>query len=62
MFQKIKLFLLESRQEFKRVNWPTFHQTRQYTFFVIMLSLGLSIFLGILDFIFLEILKNTLLR
>ncbi|MDI6734345.1 MAG: preprotein translocase subunit SecE [Patescibacteria group bacterium] len=58
MFQKIKVFLIESRQEFKRVNWPTLKQTRRYTFFVIMLALGLSIFLGILDFIFLETLKN----
>ncbi|MDI6820643.1 MAG: preprotein translocase subunit SecE [Patescibacteria group bacterium] len=59
MFQKIKLFLIESRQEIKRVNWPTLHQTRRYTFFVIMLSLSLSIFLGILDLFFLEILKNA---
>ena len=55
MIQKIKLYLEESRQEFKKVNWPTVQETKRYTLFVIWLSLGVAVFLGLLDFIFLEI-------
>jgi preprotein translocase SecE subunit len=62
MFQRLIIFLRESKQEFKRVNWPDRPTTVRYTLFVIGLSLGLSLFLGVLDFAFLEILKATLLR
>ena len=52
MFQKIKSFFEESRQEFNRINWPSFEETRRLTLIVIALSLGVAIFLGLLDFIF----------
>lgn len=57
MFQKLKTFLEEARYELKRVNWPTREQTTRYTLFVIILSLALSLFLGVLDLSFLEVLK-----
>jgi preprotein translocase SecE subunit len=61
MFQKLSAFIQESKQEFKRVNWPDRATTMRYTFFVIGLSVGLSLFLGALDFLFLETIKATLL-
>jgi len=61
MFTKIKIFLQESRQEFKRVNWPTRKETTRYTLFVIGLSIALSIFLGVIDFIFVQVLKKSLI-
>jgi len=60
MFEKLKKFLEESRYELKRVNWPTREQTMRYTLFVIGLSVSLSLFLGILDFGFLEGVKGIL--
>lgn len=60
MFEKLKKFLEESRYELKRVNWPTREQTMRYTLFVIGLSVGTAVFLGILDFGFLEGVKNIL--
>ncbi len=60
MFAKLKKFLEESRYELKRVNWPTREQTIRYTLVVIGLSVSLSLFLGILDFGFLEGIKNIL--
>lgn len=47
---KIKLFLQESRQEFKRVNWPTWQETVKLTVVVIGLSAGLAVFLGLVDY------------
>ncbi len=58
MFEKVANFLRESRQELKKVNWPTREETVRYTLFVIGLSVGLSVFLGILDFVFLQVLQR----
>ncbi|MEK7505980.1 MAG: preprotein translocase subunit SecE [Patescibacteria group bacterium] len=61
MFERIKLFLTESKQELKRVNWPRREETVRYTIFVIVLSLVISAFLGILDYIFIQILQKIIL-
>jgi len=60
MIQKLKIFLQESQQELKRVNWPTKKETVKYTLFVIGLSLIVAAFLGLLDFIFARILSNII--
>ncbi|MEK7630400.1 MAG: preprotein translocase subunit SecE [Patescibacteria group bacterium] len=60
MFEKLKIFLQESRQELKRVNWPSREETTRYTIFVIVFSISLSLFLGLVDFIFLRILSGVL--
>ncbi|MEK7086958.1 MAG: preprotein translocase subunit SecE [Patescibacteria group bacterium] len=62
MLQKIRLFLQESRQEFRRVNWPSRKETTRYTVFVIGLSLAVAAFLGLLDFIFIQILERGVLK
>lgn len=59
--ERIKTFLSESRQELKRVNWPRKEETTRYTMFVIFLSIGLAAFLGILDFLFMQILQKVIL-
>jgi preprotein translocase subunit SecE len=61
MFERIKLFLSESKQELKRVNWPRREETVRYTIFVIVLSLGIAAFLGILDYIFIQVLEKIIL-
>ena len=61
MFNKIKVFIQESRQELKRVNWPTREDTIRYTIFVVGLSVAFALLLGILDFIFIEIIKKLIL-
>lgn len=60
MTEKIRLFLSESKQELKRVNWPRKEETIRYTLFVIVFSLGLAALLGILDFIFVQVLQKTI--
>jgi preprotein translocase subunit SecE len=62
MIQKAKTFLQESRQELKKVNWPTKEETMRYTAFVIVFSLGVSIFLGLLDFGLLKALEQFVFK
>jgi len=59
--ERIKAFLQESKQELKRVNWPTREETTRYTLFVIFFSLGIAAVLGFLDYAFLKVLQGVVL-
>ena len=61
MFDRIKLFFQESRQEFNHINWPTFAETRKLTLIVVVMSLGVALFLGVLDFVFGRLLETFFL-
>jgi len=61
MLSKVTSFFQETQKEFKRINWPTFKETRRLTFIVIGMSLGVALFLGILDFIFTSLLNTFFL-
>lgn len=60
MFERIKVFFQESRQELKHVNWPSRQETVRYTLFVIGLSLLLAAFLGLFDTVFIRVLEAIL--
>ncbi|MEK7574268.1 MAG: preprotein translocase subunit SecE [Patescibacteria group bacterium] len=62
MFSKVKNFLQEARQEFKRINWPTRRETIRYTIFVLGFSAIVALFLGLLDFIFLYLLNKFFIK
>jgi preprotein translocase SecE subunit len=47
-------YIKETRGELKHVSWPTRSQALAYTIIVILISLGLSFFLGLFDSIFLK--------
>ena len=61
MLATIKLFFEESKQEFKRVNWPTWAETRRLTLIVVGLSVGMALFLGVLDYLFTYLLGRFLI-
>ncbi len=61
MFKKIKSYILESKQEFRRVNWPTRQQTIRLTLIVVGMSLAVAFFLGALDYIFQYVLEKFLI-
>lgn len=61
MTEKIKTFLTETRQELKKVNWPTRKETTRYATFIIVFSLAVAAFLGILDFIFSTVIIEELI-
>jgi len=57
MFSKLSAFIQESRQEIRRVEWPTTSTVNKLTLIVIFISLGVSAYLGILDYIFTKALE-----
>ena len=46
---KAKQFVSESRQELKKVTWPSKQQTMNSTWIVIAVTALLSVFMGIVD-------------
>jgi preprotein translocase subunit SecE len=46
---KISTYLKESMEEMKKVTWPTKKETYHYTLMIIIISLGVALFLGLLD-------------
>jgi preprotein translocase subunit SecE len=57
MFSKIKNFLAETRNELKKVTWPTKEELKESTRVVIVASLILTAFIGIVDQILSRIIK-----
>jgi len=60
MFQKLGYFLNDAKREFRRINWPTAHETARLTMVVIAISLLFTIFLGAFDLLFLVGMENVL--
>ncbi|MDP2696443.1 MAG: preprotein translocase subunit SecE [bacterium] len=60
MFNRFTAFIQESRQELKRVNWPTWPETKRLTIIVIAISLGVAALLGVFDALFLFILGRII--
>jgi len=58
MFGKLKLFIGELRQEFKRINWPGRKDTIKMSTAVIVISLVVAAFLGALDYLFINIIQR----
>jgi preprotein translocase subunit SecE len=61
MFSRLKSYIKESYLEFRRVNWPSRQETIRLTLVVILLSVGIAIFLGILDLGFTYLLNKFLI-
>lgn len=50
-------FLKETQDELKKVTWPTQQEVIRLTLLVIVLSLGVGLFIGGLDFLFAKIMQ-----
>lgn len=61
MFGKIKNYFKESYLELTKVNWPTRSQTINLTIIVILFSLAVAVFLGLLDILFTHLLSFIVL-
>lgn len=57
MFEKIKTFLAETRNELKKVTWPTKDELKESTRVVIVASLLMTAFIGVIDQILNRIIK-----
>ena len=49
--KKLSDYIKDSIAELKKVTWPTRKQTVNYTLLIIGISLGLAVFIGIIDYI-----------
>ena len=56
--EKIKIFFKEVYTEGKKVDWPTKQETFKYTALVLGISAVAAIFLGALDFGFVQLLSE----
>jgi len=59
---KLSQYIKDSVAEMKKVTWPTKKETRNYTFLVVGVSVGMALFLGLLDWIFELAFKLFLIR
>lgn len=59
---KVPTFLQEVRAELRRVNWPSRGETIKYTAFVIGFSAVIAMLLGVLDFLYMTIIRTTIIR
>ena len=60
LLNKLIDYMKRSRLEMKQVTWPTRAQTIRYTILVVLISVAIAAYLGILDFAFTSILKVIL--
>ncbi|MDD4996150.1 MAG: preprotein translocase subunit SecE [Patescibacteria group bacterium] len=60
MFQKFTNYIKNSIAELKKVSWPTKEQAINNTILVVGVSLGVAIFLGLIDFLLTKILQIVL--
>ena len=62
MLKKIINYIKESRDELKKVVWPSRQETIKYTLLVIGISLATAVFLGAIDFSLNIVLEQVLSR
>ncbi len=57
MFQKFINYIKESTLELRKVVWPTRREALNHALTVIVISLGVAAFLGLIDFILTKVLE-----
>ncbi len=55
-------YLKEVNAETKNIKWPTKKMTMYFSIGVILISLFFAFYIGLLDFVFTEILDRTILK
>jgi preprotein translocase subunit SecE len=57
MFERLKAFLIDTKNELKKVTWPTKDELKESTRVVIVGAFLLTVFIGIIDQILSRIIK-----
>jgi len=52
-------YIKETKVEMKHVSFPTRRQSISYTVIVILISVGLGVFLGFIDFLLTKLIQNV---
>jgi preprotein translocase subunit SecE len=55
--KKLGDFFVGSKQELKKVNWPTFEELRDSTVVVVVSILMLALFIGAVDFVLSKVIE-----
>lgn len=58
----LQSYFRESWEELKKVSWPTKKETVSYTGLVILMSVGIAAFLGVVDYVFTWGLEKLVIR
>lgn len=61
MFEKLKNYFKETKNELRHVKWPSKKETINFTLLVIFVSLILAVFMGFFDVVFTYLLKKFIL-
>lgn len=61
IFMSITEYIKDTRGELKHVSWPTRRQAIAYTLTVIAISVGVSLYLGLFDYIFTVLIEKYVL-
>ncbi len=62
LFNRIKKFLREVRNELRKVNWPNRKELMAYTAVVLVTVFIVATFIGVVDLIFSRIISAIILR
>lgn len=54
---KLTQYLLDAKNEIRKVAWPTKKEVKQHTILVIVISLVVAFFLGLVDFFLTKIIE-----
>lgn len=60
--EKINNYIKASFVEIKKVTWPSKKETYRYTILVIIISLAVAAFLGVLDYFLTSVLAFSLIK
>lgn len=60
MLMSFVQYLRDIKAELKHVNWPSKKQATIYTILVILISLFVSVYLGVFDYIFANLLSKII--
>ena len=60
MIGKVVSYLRSSSEELKKVSWPGRNKTIKLTVYVVLISLGVSAYLGLLDYSFFKVMSSVI--
>jgi len=57
---KLVQYIIDSKNEFKKVTWPTKKEIKQHTVLVIIISISMALFLGVVDLFLTKIIEQII--
>ena len=57
---KLVQYIKDSKNEIKKVTWPTKKEIKQHTILVITISLAVAAFLGLVDYILTQVIEKII--